>query len=157
LRFTYYAEVGYDAAEAKRLREAQGFPAVVEYWMRFNAHAVLRVLADHPETVIVFGAGHSIYDDEADFRRVAQALAQDCHVVLLLPSPDVEESARILTERQQTLAPVSDRGIIGGLIRHHLEHPSNYRLATLTIYTQAKTPDAIGDEIIRSLYNEGRQ
>lgn len=151
LRFTYYAEVGYDASYAQRLRQTQGFPALVEYWKGFNAHAVIRVLADYPDAVIDFGAGHSIYDDEAEFARVSQALALTKLVVLLLPSPDAEESIRILSEIQQTQAPVQDRGIIGGLIRGLVEHPSNYRLATLTVYTHTKTPDAVCAEIMHAL------
>ena len=98
-RWTYYAEIGYDQEYARNLRETQGFPALVRYWEQFGAHAVERVLADHHDCVIDFGAGHSVYEDDAAFRRVQQALAPYPNLVLVLPSPDPDESIRILFER----------------------------------------------------------
>jgi shikimate kinase len=151
MRFRYYAEVGYDAEHAHHLRQTQGFPALITYWAQFNAHAVERVLAEHPDHVIDFGAGHSVYDDPVGFRRAQQALAPYQHVILLLPSADLEKSIQILTERQQTLAPVEDHAIIGDIMRAHVTHPSNHGLAKHTIYTQGKTFDAMCDEIINLL------
>jgi adenylate kinase family enzyme len=149
LRWTYYAETSYDADYARELRTTQGFPAVVKYWQQFDAHIVERVLADHPNSIISFGAGHSIYDDEAQFNRVQQALAPYKYVVLILPSADPEESIRILTERQQTQAPPADLPIIADLIRHQVTSACNTRLAKQIVYTQGKTPEATCAEIMR--------
>jgi shikimate kinase len=98
-RWAYYKEIGYDEEYARQLRETHGFPALVRYWERFGAHAVERVLADHHDCVIDFGAGHSVYEDEEEFRRVQQTLAPYPNVILILPSPDLDESIRILEER----------------------------------------------------------
>jgi hypothetical protein len=117
LRWAYYAEVGYDANLADHIRKTQSFPALVEYWAQFNAHAVERILAEHHDCVIDFGAGHSIYDDAGDFKRVQQALAPYPHVILLLPSTDITESIQILTERQQAMAPEGIAPLSEALLR----------------------------------------
>ena len=151
LRWAYYAEVGFDEKLALHIRDTQGFPAVIEYWARFNAHAVERILSDHHNCVIDFGAGHSIYDNAADMRRVAEALAPYRHVVLVLPSPEPDESIQILMKRQEGVAPLADMGVIGGIIEHQVNHHSNRDLATMVIYTKGKTPEETCDELIRRL------
>lgn len=148
LRWTYYQDTEYDAEYARELRATQGFPALVKYWQRFDPHIVERVLAEHPNSVINFGSGHTIYDDEAQFKRVQQALAPYKNVVLILPSADLEESIRVLTERQQTQAPPADLPIIGGLIRDQVMSSCNPRLATLTVYTMEQTPEETCDTIM---------
>jgi shikimate kinase len=150
LRFGYYAELGYDENLARQIRETQGFPALVAYWKQFDAHAVERVVADHPDCIIDFGAGHSIYEDDAEFKRVQQVLAP-YNVILLLPSADLDESVQILAERQQHAAPVQDRGIIGGIVEHHVRHHSNHDLAKIVIYTKGKTPEETCEELIGRL------
>ena len=61
VRFGYYSEIGYDDPLAKRLYESEGFWDLHRYWKPFEAHAVERVLEDHPNSVIDLGAGHSVY------------------------------------------------------------------------------------------------
>ncbi len=151
LRWAYYAEVGLDEKLALHIRETEGFPAVIEYWARFNVHAVERILSDYHNCVIDFGAGHSIYDNAADLRRVAEALAPYRHVVLVLPSSDPDESIQILMKRQEGVAPLADMGVIGGIIEHHVKHHSNRDLATMVIYTKSKTPEETCDELILRL------
>src|SRR5262249_21129849 len=91
-RWKYYAEIGYDEAEASRIAKTDdGIIGILEYWKPFEAHSVGRVLADYPNSVIDFGGGHSTYDDPALFARVQSALAPYPNVVLLLPSPDPDE------------------------------------------------------------------
>jgi hypothetical protein len=55
-------------------------------------------------------------------------------VVLLLPSPDVDHSVRILEERQRVLFDGME------LNEHFVRHHSNHDLAKLTVYTDRKTP-----------------
>ncbi|MEH2063239.1 MAG: hypothetical protein V7K50_13415 [Nostoc sp.] len=49
--------------------------------------------------MIDFGAGHSVYEDDALFKRVQKVLEPYINVVLILPSPNLEESIQILNER----------------------------------------------------------
>ncbi len=124
-----------------------GFPGVIIYWKPFEVHAVERLLADHPcDAVLDFGAGHSVYADPAQFARVQAALAACPNVVLLLPSPDLDESVRISKERQghQTWYENDFDELF-------VKHPSNQTLAKHVVYTQGKTPDQTRDDILRRL------
>jgi shikimate kinase len=153
LRWGYYAERGYNAELAQQLREKQGFPALIQYWKLFDAYAVERVLADHSYSCVIdFGAGHSMYEDDADLKRIKQVLSSyQSIVVLLLPSQNMDESVQILTERQLTMAPPEDHSVIRGLIEHHVKHHSNHELSNIVIYTKGKTPQETCEELIDRL------
>ena len=97
IRWQYYREIGFDESLANEIREKGGFLAVVYYWGLFSAYSVERLLSDHKNCVFDFGAG--IFESDEMFRRVEEALARYPNVVLVLPSPDIEESLRILEER----------------------------------------------------------
>ena len=146
MRDEYYHEIGYDDAYAQRLRDERGWEARYRYWKPFEVHAVERFLSEHPTGVLDFGAGHSVQEEPALFGRVRRALAPYRNVVLLLPSPNPEESVRILKERY------------GGLVsngvdfdRHFVTHHSNHDLATLVVYTKGKTPEETCAEILQRI------
>jgi hypothetical protein len=146
LRWGYYREIGYDEAYAAQLRREQGFTALVAYWKPFDIHGVERVVAEHPGTIIDFGAGHSVYDDEAAFRRAQAALAGFGHVVFLLPDPDLDVSLEILASRPDPwIARFADHNTY--FMRHH----SNWDLATLVVYTGRRMPESICEEILARL------
>ncbi len=144
LRWAYYDEIGYDKALAQQKRDAKGMGAVLQYWKPFEAYAVERLLAEHRGCVIDFGAGHSVYEDEALFKRVQQALAPYSNVVLLLPSPDIEESRQILRQRNHDRP--SDIQLVN---EHFLQHPANAQLAKHTVYTRSKAPAATCADILK--------
>lgn len=143
VRWAYYKEIGYDEDLAREIRACGGFLALVMYWNLFAAHAVERVLSDYHNCVIDFGAG--IYETSESFARVQRALARYPNVVLLLPSPNKEESLRILRERDTD--PPSDLNF--DFNAHFLNHHSYYDLAKFTVYTGGKTPEKTRDEILR--------
>jgi SpoVK/Ycf46/Vps4 family AAA+-type ATPase len=146
VRFDYYREAGYDDGVARE-KHRQGRSALIAYWKPFEAYAVERILPDHPGCVLDFGAGHSVYDDQALFARVEAALAPYSNVILLLPTPDLDESLAILNRRlRQDLADDPDvtPEALDDILRINqgfLRHPSNSRLAKFTVYTAGKTPE----------------
>ena len=71
---------------------------LLNYWKPFEAQAVEPALTDY-QGVIDFGAGHSVYEDETLLARVQKALAPYPNVILLLPSPDLDESVAIVNAR----------------------------------------------------------
>jgi shikimate kinase len=142
-RWDYYKEIGYDEELAKQKRASEGLWGVCQYWKPFEAYAVERFLSEHQHCVIDLGAGHSVYEDPALFQRVERVLAPYPNVVLMLPSPDLDESLQILNEREEY---VSDG--YPNINEHFLRHPSNYTLAKFTVYTKAKTPEKTCDEIL---------
>lgn len=155
LRWDYYEEIGYDKAEAARIAESEeGMVGLLRYWKPFEAHAVERVLAEHSNCVIDFGAGHSVYEDEALFGRVQAALAPFDNVVLLLPSPDLDESTAILNARFVQLLEEEGVPVNENVLRvneHFVKHPSNRRLATIVVYTKDRTPQETCDEIVAKI------
>lgn len=151
VRFAYYKEIGYDEAEQKRIEGESGFLGVYRYWKPFEIHAVERLTAEYQGHVIDFGGGHSVYEDPALLARAEKALAPHRNVVLLLPSPDPDESVRVLKARSQ--AHVGWDGINGDLDfhEHFVKHPSNRALAKQVVYTLGKSADETCDEIIAAL------
>jgi shikimate kinase len=145
VRFDYYKEIGYDEGLAQEKRQS-GIAALIAYWKPFEVYAVERILADHQNCVIDFGAGHSVYEDETLLARARQALAPYPHVILLLPSPDPAESLAILTERLRAEDPELSPDIIQ-VNELFLRHRSNYDLAKHIVYTKGKLPQETCDEI----------
>ncbi len=143
VRWDYYREIGYDDNFASELAKSEnGLLRSLNYSKPFEAHAVERVVAEH-QGVIDFGASHSVYEDEGLLERVEKALAPFPYVILLLPSPDLDEAAAIVNERFAA-AVQKDIGEVGNevlrLNEHFVKHPSNHRLAKLVVYTKNKTP-----------------
>lgn len=146
-RWDYYKEIGYDNEEIERQRDPNdGVWGIYRLWKSFEIHAVERILADYPAGVISFGGGHSVYEDDAFLTRAKQALAPFANVVLILPSPDAEESLSILRER---MADAPDDLL--DLNAHFVRHPSNSELAKHVVYTKGKTPDETCQELITAL------
>jgi shikimate kinase len=144
IRWRYYEQIGYDAELAQTIRQQGGFLALALYWQLFDAYSVERVLAEHPNCVIDFGAGVGVYESQEQFARVKQALAGYHNVFLLLPSPDRLESLQILRERDDE--PPSDLNF--DFNAHFLAHHGYYGLAKFTIYTKGRTPAESCAEIV---------
>lgn len=152
LRAKYYKEINYDEELANSKRETEGFWGLYQYQKPFEAHAVERLLSEHKNCVIDFGAGHSVYEDDRLFERVQKILAPYKYVVLLLPSPDLNESINILNERDEFL-----REMKPNINEHFIKHHSNYDLAKYTVYTKGKTPEETCTEILCLLKDERDQ
>jgi ABC-type arginine transport system ATPase subunit len=142
IRFDYYKEIGYDEELAQQLRTNEGFYRLYQYWKPFEAYAVERVLQDYQNCVIDFGAGHSVYEDDELFKRVQAVMQPYKHVILLLPSPDLDESAAILRARDPSPPPGFD------FCEYFVKHHSNHDLAKFVVYTEGKTPEETGEEIL---------
>lgn len=142
IRWDYYKEIGYDKAVQRAISEREGFAGVYRYWKRFEAYAVERALQDHHGCVMDFGAGHSVQENEADFARIQALLAPYPNVVLLLPSPDLDEAITLLRAR----TPFKVDGV--PFTRYLVTHPAFRTLATQVVYTEGKTPAEVCAEIL---------
>lgn len=144
LRWKYYDEIGYDRDLARQKRTEEGFWGLYRYWKPFEAYAVERLLGSFCECIFDFGGGHSVYEDDNLFQRVRDLLAPYSHVILLIPSPDKEESIEILHSGNDYDSD-GQREVNEHFVRHH----SNYDLAKQVVYTKDKEPDQICSEIIK--------
>jgi len=153
-RGVLYDEIGYDHDKAKKIVDTEGMLGLLRYWKPFEAYAVERTLANHDNCVIDFGAGHSVYEEEELFGRVERALAPYPNVILLLPSPDLDESTAILNHRFATMVQAEVGEIDKALLdvnEHFVKHPSNHKLAKIVVYTKDKTPEETCAEIIEKI------
>lgn len=142
-RWGYYDEIGYDRDAAKAIGERHGFVGLYRYWKPFEIHALERLLSDHTGCVIDLGAGHSVYEDDEIFRRARRAFEPYENVVLVLSSPDPDESIEELRERNlERLGEGFD------LNEHFVRHHSNHDLAKHVVYTAGKEPEETRDEIL---------
>jgi shikimate kinase len=141
----YYQALGYDEQLAQQMWAEQGFQGSERYGQQFGAALIERLLTDYPQSILDFGAGLSIYEDDGHFTRVQQVLAPYPNIILLLPSPDLDESVQILKERP--------RGTIHGLDSnlYLLNHQAYTDLAKIVVYTQGKTPAETCAEILRQV------
>jgi hypothetical protein len=104
--------------------------------------------------VFDFGASHSVYEKEELFSRVQNALAPFDYVILLLPSPNLDESVKILNARFSKLLEREVGKVDPKLLdlnEHFVKHPSNRQLAKMTIYTEGKFPEETCDEILEKV------
>ncbi|MCL4266801.1 MAG: shikimate kinase [Anaerolineae bacterium] len=154
MRWNYYAEIGYDPATLAPIAQAEGMVGVARYWKPFEVYAVERVLADAPQAIVDFGAGHSVYEDATLLSRVQRALAPYPNVILLLPSPDLGESVTLLNARLVTLLE-KEVGTVDPAVlamnEHFVKHPSNHQLAKHVVFTKDKIPEETCAEIVQLL------
>lgn len=147
LRWGYYREIGYDEELAKQIRAQGGFLAMMFYRQLFDAFSVERMLSDHPEAVIDFGAGVGPFENHEQLKRIQALFEPIPNIFFLLPSPDITESIRIL--RQRDTNPPADLKF--DINAHFLQRPGYRVLAKYTIYTQGETPEQSCAEALKLL------
>ena len=141
----YYEEAGQPLDDLIRHIAHVGLVAAHRWWQPARAHAAVRVIGDHPNTVIAFGAGHSHFEDDVAAEPVHHALA-DCFVVLLLPAADPEVAHRVLADRC-----TQERGEGWGGSTFRLDwvrSAQNWALADNVVYTGSRTAGEVADEVV---------
>ncbi|HEX8220490.1 MAG TPA: shikimate kinase [Chloroflexia bacterium] len=148
----YYAEVGFDKEEFRRLYREVSQRAADLYFQSFFPAAMARLLHDHPGHVIDLGAGHTVSEDPARFARIKALLDPYPNVVLILPSPDLDRSISVLRERTRD-RPGADFFFNSEFdyFNYWVKSPCNFELAKLTVYTEGKTPEQTASEVLRAL------
>lgn len=144
LRWKYYREIGYDDTLARTIRQQGGFLALVLYWQLFDAYAIERVLAEYQQCIFDFGAGAGTSESQESLTRIQRVLVPYSNVVLVLPSPDLEETLSILRTRDQH-PPVDARFDFN---RHFLERRFYQQIAKHTVFNKDKSPEETRDEIL---------
>lgn len=151
ISWDYAREVGWDLDRLLERDRAVGWVASEREWEPARAHAVERVLAEHPEAVIALGAGYTSFTEPRYAARVRAALAPVPHVVHLLPSPDPRQSVAILRARA-----VESRGrdwIIEGhdFIAEWVSDPLAATVATATVFTAGMGSAESAEQIVQLL------
>lgn len=143
----YYYKQGYNRAQANKLSKQLGGQAMYSYFKPFDVEAVVHMLQDFKNCIFDFGAGHSVYEEKGHFAKVSNSFQPFENVVLLIPSADHEESLAFLLERAKQLGRNPREDQIA-LVKHFIEHDSNWNLAKFVIYTKDKSPEEICTEVL---------
>ena len=139
----YYRAMGYDDVYGDNLQK-NDFAAFDAYVRQYYPTMIESFLRDHTGGIIDFGGGHSVFNDPTDLERVRAALEPYPNVVLIQPSPDTAETLRVLDARTEARW----RDAIALMNREFVNHPANFVLAKIVVYTQGKTPQETVDEIL---------
>ena len=157
VRQRFYTEIGYSERLASKIVGDEGMQGLIRYWKPFEAYAVERAIEEFENCIVDFGAGHSVYEDPELFSRVEEALRPIKHVILILPSPNLDRSVEIVNERFSDFLVNEVGKVDSELLRlneHFVRHPSNSKLAKKTIYTEGNTIEQTCDAVIKWIQNE---
>lgn len=160
LPLEYFTARGFAPDRLELLRATEGWPAAYRYLQEIGVLVIESLLAEYQQHVIDFGAPYTTYTDDALLARVKQAFAPYQNVVLLLPSPDLDQSAQIVKKLMRARAGHDElRRLLRGLRAEtgvdyeelYVKHHSNFQLAQVVVYTAGQAPEETRDEIIRLL------
>lgn len=147
----YYQANGFGESQFQKAKNDKGFLVAYRLWWPSLAYAAQQVVKDYPDCVIDFGAGHSHYENELLYKGVKEALAGCQYIILLLPSEDLDRSVSLLKKRcidQRDTDWVYDGY---DFIEHCVKDDCNHDLATVTVFTDGKTPEQTGEEILKAI------
>ncbi|MCP2264714.1 shikimate kinase [Promicromonospora thailandica] len=149
--WTYGQEVGWTLERLLARDEAVGWLAAEAEWEPARAHAVERVLGDHPGAVVALGAGYTSFTDAAHGERVRAALGRAGHVVHVRPSPDPARCVAVLRERARRTRGrdwlIEGHDFIAGWVAD----PLPAEVATATVYTDGVDPEESAEAVVRLL------
>ncbi len=150
VRWYYHLTDGF-RFEAPPPAEKPSFAEVVAGWEPYSIRAVERVLAEFPDSVIDFGAGHAHYEDPARVARLEAALAPVPNVVLLLPYADLERTAAVGRERDAARLGAQFDESRAELNEVFVRSECFRRVAKHTVYVEDRSVDETVEEIVERL------
>ncbi len=151
LEWIFIKVYGYNEELEKNINEKEGFIGVYKYWKKFELEHFKNILSNlEVPSVVDFGAGQSVYEDEKMLQEAQEYMANFKNIYLILPNENIEKSSDILFERGKK------RGDSKYLNHHFLEDVSNYTLASNIVYTGKSKPSKCADELIKHYKNEKR-
>lgn len=119
------------------------------------AHAVARVVAEHPGAVVALGAGHTSFTSTVHAHAVRAALAPVRAVVLLLPAEAPEEALAVL--RARSLADKGTGWVRDGhdFLAGWVADPAVGALASHVVVTGDEPPGRTAERVARLVRPEG--
>jgi shikimate kinase len=145
LRWKYFIkQQDYDEEYVEKLfnegKEIEAF----NYFKPFEARLVVDFLKDKKNGVYDFGAGYSVYNDEALFNKVKTAFSDFEYVIFLRYSNDANESLEALHKRH---IDIPDK-LYFTLNKEFIESPCNELLATHIIDTKNKSVEQSTESVL---------
>lgn len=148
LRWGYFEQQpDYDHQAVEELFETSQEIKAFAYFKPFEARLVVDFLKEYPGGVLDFGAGYSVYEDQALFEKVRTAFSQCKHVILLRYSDDAQETLEALHKRHEEIPD----HLYYALNQAFIESPCNERLATCVIDTKGQTIEAVVNAVLANI------
>ena len=139
-RSRFYAETDYSDKKAERRYLLKGIQGWYRYQKPYELYSVRRILEESRDSIIAFGGGQSVYEDEEQQAEFYKLMAPVEHSFLLLPFPDVDASLKLLSQRiEKDELKLNRIFIYSETSRSAAKH---------IIYTGEKTPNQVADEIM---------
>jgi shikimate kinase len=139
-RARLYAETDYSDDKAEQQYLLQGIRGWYRYQKPYELYSVKRILEESRNSVIAFGGGQSVYEDEDRKREFLQMMAPVAYSFLLLPYPDLEASLALLSQRIGEDEMTLNRLLVGS--------ETSLEAAKHVLFVGEKTPDEIADEMM---------
>ena len=141
------AAVGYDFERYKRMWKENGLHDAYKYRRSFYDRLVPLFLASHDHGVLDLGGGHPIVPDQAKQEVIKKAFAPYENIFLIMPTPDPNESIKILRKRNQLADDEPDLNTL------YFQNGNSgfWEIAKFHVYTEGKTPNQTHAEVMRFL------
>ncbi|MBQ3142793.1 MAG: hypothetical protein IJB82_04730 [Bacilli bacterium] len=150
----YMPMFGFEKKEAVEKYKSNNIEDYIKYKEPFRFKFVSHMITslDRP-TILDFGAEDTLFFGE-NREIIKEMLSRFKNVIQILPTSNPSESLKILEDRWQSDRSEYKIGNIYDKVNWYLLNDSlNNDLATITVYTENKSPEEITDEIIE-LINE---
>lgn len=145
IRWYYHLQDGFSFVEEA---EEMDFPTKVKGWEPYSIRAVEKALAEFPEAIHDFGAGHAHYGDPERVERLVAALAPIEHVVLVLPHADLDRTAALCDARDRDRLGAEHHPSRDVMNRTFIHSPVFRRVATHAVFVEGRSVDAVVDELV---------
>lgn len=126
------------------------------YFKDFEFYLTEQILTNlSAPTIVEFGAGHSVYENEEQAKAMSKIIKNFKNVVMVLPSPYRKKTEKILKRRLLDRCSNSKIKFTQIDIEHQLSDNKHFideayksDLPTISVYTADKSPKQTTDEII---------
>jgi deoxyadenosine/deoxycytidine kinase len=157
LKWYYRFKNGYDLAKGTRILRTSGFLELNKYFHDYFGTAELAQLLDEFRGGIFdFGASHSHFESKDELHAAMRVLASFRNIIQLLPTADFDTNCQILDERiAKRYEDVEwKREVLDSYFKQNrifLKSGSYSALARALVYTDGKTIEQVGDEILEKV------
>ena len=154
LKWYYRFKNNYDLAKGTKILKTYGFHKLSEYFYDyFGNHELAQILNEFRGGIFDFGASHSYYETDNDLEQAQKILAPFSNIIQLLPTDDFATNCKILDARiGKRYEDVEwKKDVLDSYLeqnRIYMLRDSYSRLARETVYTEGKTIEEIGEEIL---------
>jgi hypothetical protein len=157
LKWYYRFKNEYDIAIGTKILKSEGFRSLLNYGNNyFNLNEIVQILDEFRGGIFDFGASHTYFENKRELEEAKRIFDPFINVILLLPTPNFSTNCFILENRLRKR--YEDVEWKKEVLNSYLEqnriflHSKSYaELAKFTFYTETKSIEDIGKEILEKV------